>query len=175
MVCWLACPEPERHLPQIACSLERVDRAGVAQDVRRHALVGDRRTLRSRLRHVLAQDVLEARSRHGRARRRDEQLRRGSVATDGEPRSDRVANLLPEQKGALLAPFAIQTHFDVAALEAHAIEAQADEFRDAEPSGDAKVEHRPITQPKPCRRVGCIENVSLRQSASRNSNRLEAG
>jgi hypothetical protein len=66
--------KPQRDLADVACSLERVHRAAMPQDVRRHALSRDRRLASGGDRDMFGQDVFESGPRQSPSRRAQEQL-----------------------------------------------------------------------------------------------------
>ena len=117
-----------------------------------------RRTLRAGGAGVLAEDVREPGARHVAAAGIEKELRDGCRAANGEPGAEGVADLLPQQKRALLAPLAAHADLDIPPVEAHVVEVQADELGDPQPAGEAQVEHGAVTNPEARRGVRRVED-----------------
>src|SRR5207245_10808968 len=106
------------------------------------------RTLRAGGGGVRAEDVREPGARHVAAASIEKELWHGCRAANGEPGAEGGADLLPQQERALLAPLAAHADLDIPPVEAHVVEAQADEFGDPQPAGEAQVEHGAVPNPE---------------------------
>src|SRR5205823_5120170 len=151
-------PEPEGYFADIPGGLEDAERARVPQRMGRDPLVAKRRTLRAGGGGVLADDVGKPGPRHVSAAGIEKELRDGCRAANGEPGAEGVADLLPQQKRALLAPLAAHADLDIPPVEAHLVEAQADEFGDPQPAGETQVEHGAVTNSKARRGVRRVQD-----------------
>lgn len=96
--------KPEGNLPNVSGRSERVDGAGMAQNVWGHALCGDG-WLRARGRgYMLREDVLESGSRHGVTGGIEEQFLVTMAWAHGEPRLYCRDCLFPQWQHALAPP-----------------------------------------------------------------------
>ena len=129
--------------------------------VRRDAFVPERWLLRSGRGDVLGQDTFEAGARHVFAPSVEKQLRSTCLAANSKPSTNRISYRLPEPERSLATSFAAHAQVNVAPVELHLVDAQANELGDAETSAESEDQHRAVPDAEARGGVGRVEQSTV--------------
>ena len=149
-------PQPQRDLADVAGGLKGVQCAGVPQDMGRHLPSRDRRFGPCCCCDMQRETRGEAAPGHPPSHRVQEQAAVGSLGADGEPCTERNACFPPQRQNAGPPSLAHDPDF-VELRHCDIVEAEADQFGDAQTGVVGKAQHRPVPSSGPCRGIRCLE------------------